>query len=275
MKLSTRARDFLKGYERGGKMVGGKLVLLPPSEPALETYIDDVGVLTIAWGHTGKVRGQRLVMGMKITRQEAEDLLSEDLREAEDTVNNGTRGHPTNQNQFDAMVLFAFNAGCAGYRGSHLLQYHNAGKYDAAAAQFGRWNKGTINGKKVELRGLTRRRGEEAEIYLRPSLADRKVITPELSHTISDPELSQRITPDTPVKITKTPAVIGAATTALAVTPIAATSVDHAVAPKSTDWLHLHDHAFVWIAGGLTVVVLLLVAYIIWRRVADYRKGIK
>src|SRR5512142_1394059 len=50
---------------------------------------------------------------------------------------------PISQNQFDALVAFAYNVGTGqeGFGGSTLLRYVNRGKFGDAAREFARWNK--------------------------------------------------------------------------------------------------------------------------------------
>lgn len=72
----------------------------------LEAYKDPVGVWTIGYGHTkGVSRGQ------KITQQQAEDFLRQDCATAERNVSKYDNKYHWNQNQFDAMVSFAYNIG--------------------------------------------------------------------------------------------------------------------------------------------------------------------
>lgn len=78
----------------------------------------------------------------------------------------------TTQNQFDALVSFAFNCGldenrngiAEGLGDSTLLKKHLAGDYKGAEAEFLKWNKagGAV------LAGLTRRRTAEAKLYGTP-----------------------------------------------------------------------------------------------------------
>jgi hypothetical protein len=66
------------------------------------------------------------------------------------------------------MVSLAFNIGLGGFRTSSVLRAHKAGNTSAAANAFGLWNKATVDGKLVEMPGLTRRRAAETALYLTP-----------------------------------------------------------------------------------------------------------
>ena len=68
---------------------------------------------------------------------------------------------PINQDQFDALVSFAFNLGAGNLKQSTLLRKVNARDFAGAAQEFQRWNKG---GGKV-LPGLTRRRACEGLLF--------------------------------------------------------------------------------------------------------------
>jgi lysozyme len=122
----------------------------------LQPYQDSVGVWTIGFGHTG----EDVYDGCgAISQADADQLLSDDLGHFEDAVN--SMCPRCSQQQFDALVSFAYNLGEGALRGSTLRRMHNAGEHNAAAQQFGRWNHA---GGRV-LAGLTRRRAAEAEVY--------------------------------------------------------------------------------------------------------------
>ena len=95
-----------------------------------------------------------------ISQEVADQLLAADLGRFETAVN-GMVSDATSQQQLDGMLSFAYNLGEGALRGSTLLRLHNAGDYDGAAQQFGRWNHA---GGRV-LSGLTRRRAGEAAVY--------------------------------------------------------------------------------------------------------------
>lgn len=124
----------------------------------LEAYLCPADIWTIGYGHTGNVKE-----GDRITKAEAEALLDKDLQ----TFRNGVKRLvkvPLNENQFGALVSFAYNLGLGSLQSSTLLKMLNAGDYTGAADQFLRWNK---SGGKV-LTGLVRRREAERAVFLTP-----------------------------------------------------------------------------------------------------------
>ena len=100
-------------------------------------------------------------MGMKITQAQAEAYLREYLRAFEKAVNKVLECSVT-QNQFDALVSFAYNLGAGALRNSTLLKRLHAGDVKGAADEFPKWNKAA--GKVLE--GLTRRRMMERQLFL-------------------------------------------------------------------------------------------------------------
>ena len=122
----------------------------------LKAYQDAGGIWTIGYGHTGKdVHSESEITGLG-----AEALLRADLRSAIDCVNAAVRT-PLEQNQFDALVDFCFNAGRGNFAHSTLLLKLNANRFDEAADQFGLW----INVSGQPNRGLQRRRSAEAAMF--------------------------------------------------------------------------------------------------------------
>lgn len=99
----------------------------------LEAYRCPAGVLTIGYGHTKGVKE-----GMKITQEEAEALLKDDLIGYEQAVESNCP-HALTQGQFDALVSFTYNCGVGNLKkllnngwkdldqvGEDLLLYINA-----------------------------------------------------------------------------------------------------------------------------------------------------
>lgn len=70
---------------------------------------------------------------------------------------------PLNDNQYDAIADFVYNAGAGNFQKSTLLKLLNAGDYQGAADEFPKWNMG---GGKV-LQGLVRRRKKTRDLFLK------------------------------------------------------------------------------------------------------------
>jgi lysozyme len=123
----------------------------------LDAYRCPAGIPTIGYGATGP----DIRMGMKWTQEQADERLAEDLARFAEGVERLVLVDLTD-NQFAALVSFAYNVGLGALAGSTLLRKLNAGDYEGAADQFPRWNKG---GGRV-LPGLVRRRAAERDLFL-------------------------------------------------------------------------------------------------------------
>ena len=119
----------------------------------LTAYICPAGVLTIGVGHTGPdVKSE-----MTITQSEADQLLAQDVGRFEKAVTE-LINVPLKQQEFDALVSFAFNCGAGALERKHLRRRLNAGEEKPKAQEeLPRWTSGGMA-------GLVRRR--EAEVKL-------------------------------------------------------------------------------------------------------------
>ena len=72
----------------------------------LTAYKCPAGVLTIGYGHTAGVKA-----GQTITQAQADKMLVDDVERFERNVNKYYDKYRWNQNEFDALVSFAFNLG--------------------------------------------------------------------------------------------------------------------------------------------------------------------
>lgn len=120
---------------------------------------------TIGYGTTVYPSGKRVELtDPPIDKSTALVYLSHDLKQFEYGVDALTRDDLI-QNQFGALVSFAYNCGLQNLKSSTLLKKVNANPNDPAiAAEFAKWNKAA--GKVMA--GLTRRRKAEAELYFKP-----------------------------------------------------------------------------------------------------------
>lgn len=128
----------------------------------LKAYLCPAGVWTIGFGTTVYPDGTKVKKGDSCTLDQAKLYFAHDLKRFEASVNNLVKV-PLSQNQFDALVSLTYNIGTGAFAGSTLLKLLNQKQYREAAAQFTRWNKA---GDK-ELRGLTRRREAERDLFLK------------------------------------------------------------------------------------------------------------
>ena len=145
-KISKKGLDLIKKFE------GLKL----------KPYLCSAGVPTIGYGNTLYEDGRKVSMkDSVITESRATELLSYSLRNLEQQVDSFCRDD-INQNQFDALVSFAFNLGPYNLKSSTLLKKVNKNPKDPTIRdEFMRWTKA---GGKV-LKGLVERRKAEADLY--------------------------------------------------------------------------------------------------------------
>jgi lysozyme len=113
---------------------------------------------TIGWGSTG----ENIRKGVRWTQEQADARFIADLNTKYGSAVDRLLGDtPTTQAQFDAMVCLTYNIGIAAFTRSSVLRLHKAGDHVGAARAFLMWNKA---GGQV-MRGLTRRRMAESELY--------------------------------------------------------------------------------------------------------------
>ena len=145
-KTSKKGIDLIKKYE------GFR------SKP----YRCSAGVPTIGYGATYYPNGQKVKLSdPAIDEKHASILLEAMLVPYEKAVDSFCRDD-INQNQFDALVSFAYNVGISALKNSTLLKKVNINPKDKTISnEFAKWNKG---GGKV-LKGLVLRRNDEAKLY--------------------------------------------------------------------------------------------------------------
>lgn len=150
-QLSPKGVKFIHSFESCAKK---------RSDGQFDAYPDpgskDGKPWTIGWGSTGS----DIARGTVWTQQQCDDRFNRDIVRYVKQVADFIGDAPTSDDQFDALVSFHYNTGAIA--SSTLGRLHKAGRFDDAAAQFGKW----INNGGKPMEGLRRRRAAEAALYL-------------------------------------------------------------------------------------------------------------
>jgi lysozyme len=146
MTTSKRAVDLIKKFEGF----------------YANAYMCPASVATIGFGSTMWSDGKKVKLGEKISMENAEKLLMWELQQKEHSLNKLT----LNQNQFDALISFVYNVGIGNLMKSTLYKKALLNANDITIRdEFMKWNKARVKGVLTPLKGLTRRRQEEANLY--------------------------------------------------------------------------------------------------------------
>ena len=129
-------------------------------------YLCPAGVPTLGYGSTFHPNGKKVSLSdSSITKEQAKEYLAHDLKKEEDNLNTflKTLNIKLNENQFSALISFAYNLGFGkiasssstvnrGLKsGDHAMVCHGMSLYNRAAGKV--------------MRGLERRRSAEIELY--------------------------------------------------------------------------------------------------------------
>jgi lysozyme len=147
----------------------GRRMLIALEGSRARIYRDPAGLPTIGVGHlltpseltSGKIRigdkDVKYVFGL--SDRQIDDLLAQDLDDAEWCVRGGVEGVALEQHEFDALVSFVFNVGCQAFHNSTLARRLNSGDKGSTPEQLRRW---VYSGGEV-LDGLRHRREVEID----------------------------------------------------------------------------------------------------------------
>jgi lysozyme len=147
MKISQTGIDLIKTFE------GCRL----------KAYKCSAGVVTIGYGSTYYPNRSPIKITDKLNSvQDAEDLLFVTVEEFENNVSALFYNVTLTQNQFNALVSFAFNLGVGALAKSTLLKKAKLNPNDKTIAlEFAKW----VNAGGKKLPGLIRRRKAESDLY--------------------------------------------------------------------------------------------------------------
>lgn len=147
MRINQKGLDLIKSFE------GCKL----------KAYKCSAGVVTIGYGSTFYPNKSPIKITDKLKSiQDAEDLLLVTIEDFEKNVSALFYNVILTQNQFDALVSFAFNLGVGALAGSTLFRKVKINPNDKTIAlEFAKW----VNAGGKKLPGLIRRRKAESDLY--------------------------------------------------------------------------------------------------------------
>ena len=152
MNITPQARALIRKYE------GCKL----------KAYLCPAKKWTIGWGSTFYEDGSLVKQGDVITQERADKLFIILLDQFAAEIKPLVR-KDLNDNQFGALLSFAYNAGIGAFTRSTIRKMSIANPNNQhIRAEFAKWNKA---GGKVLL-GLTRRRQAEADLYFTPIIGN-------------------------------------------------------------------------------------------------------
>jgi lysozyme len=169
----------------------GLAIIKTSEELRLQVYLCPANKMTIGWGHVllpkwdaglfknldstalariidecqrRKTITREAKALLYINLDQAKELLARDTNQTALFINSVTPVELT-QNQFDALCSFVFNIGQGDYATSTLLKKLKAGDIAGAAAEFGRWKYGAVDGVKKVMPGLITRRAAESALF--------------------------------------------------------------------------------------------------------------
>jgi lysozyme len=154
------------------RMTDEGLALIRESEGfRAKAYRDPVGVWTIGFGHTSAAGPPQVFEGLTITPEQGRKILARDVEMFALGVAKALRA-PVTDNEFSALVSFAYNVGLGAFQRSSVLRAVNAGDREAVPRRLQLWVKA---GGRV-FPGLVKRRAAEAALFMkgREALPPRK-----------------------------------------------------------------------------------------------------
>jgi lysozyme len=145
MEVNKAGKDLIKSFE------GCKL----------KAYKCPAGIDTIGFGNTMYENGTKVQPGDVITQERANELFELIVEDFAKNVKPLVKQEITDNN-FSALVSFAYNVGVGNLKKSTLLKKVNVDPKDPTIkAEFMKWTKAN----NVVLKGLVKRREAEAKLY--------------------------------------------------------------------------------------------------------------
>lgn len=163
MQISDNGLNKLKQLEGAVKIAGRHVIYDDATGRPIAPNAPSPRGATIGYGHLIK-SGENFTGGL--TERAATELLRQDVRTAQRAVQNSITANLT-QNQYDALVMLAYNIGAQNFSESTVVKYINNSDFHSAVypnleSAWLAWNryKGVVSD------GLTSRRRQEWNMYI-------------------------------------------------------------------------------------------------------------
>ena len=130
-------------------------------------YIDTDGTPVIGYG-LSRINGEPVQIGDRISPTEADAALNAHVQEINQELDKVVKVELSDR-QLSALASLSYNVGVGAIKSSTLLRKINAKDYAGAADEFLRWDKANLQGRLVQMPGLTRRRAAERQLFLQNS----------------------------------------------------------------------------------------------------------
>lgn len=168
-KISSDGRAFIEKWE--------ELVLFVYDDKVRKRHIDGhlkypewdgsevVGTLTIGYGHTDVAGYPKIKQGLRLSKEQADEILGDDLAPCEADVRRLVHV-PLGQHQFDSLVSFCFNCGAGNLK--KLVIKLNDGNYDDIPKRLMQF----VSSKGERMQGLVNRRNGEVQLWNKPDDPD-------------------------------------------------------------------------------------------------------
>lgn len=165
MKISPQGFEILTQFEGESPVLYDDATGKSISDPSAAKGNPTIGIghfLTADELSSGSIQigGESVDWRQGLSQEQMQNLARQDLQDAIQAVESSITA-PLTQNQFDALVSFAFNIGPQAFKESGAIQALNEGDIEEFLRRHAQWNEsgGT------EMQGLINRRRREAELF--------------------------------------------------------------------------------------------------------------